>query len=92
MPPNDFLLNPDPLFAQKLDANCGRCADGLSNNWPQIKALKQRLVESPEETSFIKALKEKCQACFTMGKPEGRRIIDTHSCMYRGGIHKTPRR
>ena len=85
---HELLLKPNPAFAQKLDENCNQCLKKTSDNNPQVETLKQREETHPEEAKFVNALTDKCQACRGIFD---RSITATHSCMYRGGIHKKPR-
>jgi len=85
---SELLLKPSPAFAQKFDENCNQCLEKTFDNNPQVETLKQRKETHPEETKFVNALTDKCQACHGIFD---RSITATHSCMYRGGIHKKPR-
>lgn len=83
------IIRPDLDFAQWLDLNCTNCRQGYTpDNSPQIRTLENRAKAHPGESEVARRLTQKCQNCFTKGKPTGEAITDTHSCLYRGGVKK----
>lgn len=82
------IIKPDPDFAQHLDLNCLNCQKGSTDNQPQLRVLTGRGKAFPQEKEVTEHLVEKCYNCFGKGKPPAEAITDTHSCLYRVGLHK----
>lgn len=76
------LVEQDHQFAHELDIACEACRK-TCNNRPQLGQLNQREKTHPKEKRVIWSLKKQCNSCHAQGKPEGRAITDTTSCLFR---------